>query len=116
MALKIVLSQGWKNAVDTLLGFLGLVGGYLTSNAATFHAPFTYFASIAGLAIGYFASDATTIASGGTVAATTVIQQGAATYAQAKPIIQAQIAKLSPADQAIANAALTLLETKLPAV
>jgi hypothetical protein len=114
--MKLQLTAGELNAFETLLGFIGGVGSYLSSHLASFPMVDQGIIGVIGLALGYFAADALAEEQGKPVTAATVEGQVANLYT---PAIQAQLkAKIvatvtDPAQQQIALAVLAEVDLAL---
>lgn len=104
------LSQNTKAAIDVVLGLVGGLLGYLAANATQFGAQAPYV-SIIGVVGGYAVSDVLSfVQTGQAPSAQEVETQVQSAWRMSKPLIQAEITKLSPTDQIIANGALQQIE------
>ena len=111
---KIVLSPNVKPYIDAALSLAGLAISSLSAHAASLAYPYDVAVPIAGTIGGYLLSDMTTIVDGGVMPTQTqIVSQAQAVYPQVRPLLLSEIAKLSPTDAAVANAALSMLESKL---
>lgn len=111
----IKLSQGEKNICDTLLAIVGAAFGVGGSGLAIViaHAPswIAPFGGVAGLAVGYFVSDAITYVDTGQKPA--AVSQATNLYEQAKPAILASIKNLPVEQQGIAQGILDTIDLEI---
>ncbi|MHB1910212.1 MAG: hypothetical protein ACYCQJ_15245 [Nitrososphaerales archaeon] len=106
------LTQGQKNVVDTVLAILGAGFGYVLANNAQF-GHYSFIAGIAGLAGGYFVSDAISYIDTGVVPKAQIAGQAMSLWQKAKPNLMSYVNNLNASDQAVAKAVITLAESEL---
>ena len=104
------LGKNTKAVVDIVLALVGGLLANLAANASSFgqYAPYV---TIGGVVGGYAVSDVLSYVDTGALPSTPVIiGQAQASFNAAKPLIQTEIAKLSQNDQALANAAIAVID------
>ncbi|HKT22843.1 MAG TPA: hypothetical protein VJR06_09590 [Nitrososphaerales archaeon] len=111
----MALGKNTKAAVDLALGLIGALLAYFAANATSFGADAPYIALV-GVVGGYAVSDILTFVDTGQLPTAAQVQTQASTaWVQAKPLIQAEMAKqnLSATDQATLTLLLAFIDQKL---
>jgi hypothetical protein len=116
--MAVTLSSGAKKTLDIVLSIVGLIISTLVASAAQFPSPYNTILGAAGIPIGYLISDLVAVVDTGSLPSTaTVEQQAATTWISVKPLVQAQVAKISnPSEQAVVNALLSVIDAEVAKV